>query len=126
VPAGRCPLESISVRPRSGGLSLTSSLGLTTIMCTAGQMTALLLPYSLDRAGSEEDHTLPLACRLPEALLDAEANGRETSFTRHCPGRMDISPRSACVYRDVIPDMLLQTPAAHELLPGGELSEQSW
>jgi hypothetical protein len=44
----------------------------------------------------------------------------------HCPGRMDISPRSACVYRYVIPDMLLQTPAAQELLPGGELSEQFW
>jgi hypothetical protein len=99
---------------------------LTTIMCTAGQMTGLLLPYSLDRAGSVEDLTLPLAYRLPETLLDAEANGRETSFTRHCPGRMDISPRSACVYRYVAPDVLLQTPAAQELLPGGELSEQSW
>jgi hypothetical protein len=68
---------------------------------------------------------VPALCP-PETLLDAEANGRETSFTRHCPGRMDISPRRACVYRYVIPDMLLQTPAAQELLPGGELSEQSW
>jgi hypothetical protein len=40
--------------------------------------------------------------------------------------RLDISPRGARVYRYVIPDMLLQTPAAQELLPGGELSEQSW
>jgi putative restriction endonuclease len=48
VPAGGCPLESTSVRPRPGGLSLTLSLGLTTIMCTARQMTASALSHNVN------------------------------------------------------------------------------
>jgi len=58
--------------------------------------------------------------------LDAEANGRETMLHQALSIQLDISSRSACVYRLVITDVLLQTPAAQELLPGGELSEQSW
>ena len=67
--------------------------------------------------------TLPVSGR---TSLDAEANGRETMLHQALSIRLDISSRSACVYRLVITDVLLQTPAAQELLPGGELSEQSW
>jgi hypothetical protein len=106
VPAGRCPLESTSVRPRPGGLFLTLSLGLTTIMCTAGHMTALLLPYPLDRAGSEEDPTLPLAydCRKRYSTLGQMA-GKQASpgtvpvgwtFRRAVPACIVMWYRTCC------------------------------
>ena len=50
---------------------------------------------------------LPVVCRTAGVLVGVPAL---------CPA----------AYRYVVPDMLLQTPAAQELLPGGELSEQSW
>jgi len=48
--------------------------------------------------------------------LDAEATAGKQGVTRHCPARLGISPRSACVYRHVIMDVLLRTQVAQELL----------
>jgi len=63
-------------------------------------------------------------CRKRYSALRQTA--RKQCFTRLCPARLDISWCSARVYRNAITDVLLQTPPAQELLPGGELSKQSW
>jgi hypothetical protein len=71
---------------------------------------------------------LPPACRRPETALDAEANDRETKLHQALPSS---AGNFAAQYLRVSsgennPNTLLKTPAAQDLLPGGELSEQSW
>jgi len=61
-----------------------------------------------------------------ERHLTLRQTAGKQSLIRHCPIRLDISPRSARVYCLVITNMLLQTPAAQESLAWGELSEQFW
>jgi len=51
-------------------------------------------------------------CRKRHSALKQTAG--KQSFTRLCPARLDISWCSACVYRDVTTDVLLQTPAVQE------------
>ncbi len=91
-------------------------------------MTALLLPYSLDRAGLAGTPALPPAYRPPETSLDAEANGRVTRlhqalsspaghFAAQCP-------RVSC---DENKQIRCSRPRQRRnYCPGEELSEQSW
>ena len=51
-----------------------------------------------------------------ERHLTLRQTAGKQSLTRHCPVRLNISPRRACMYGVVTTDMLLQTPAAQEPL----------
>ena len=76
------------------------------------------VPLLTGRTTVETDHG--------ERHLTLRQTAGKQSLTRHCPARLDISPRSARVYCLVVTNRLLQTPAAQKSLAWGELSEQSW
>jgi hypothetical protein len=79
----------------------------------------------LTRFGRDLDTDTPrkTAMRTPP---DAEANGWETKLHQALSSSAGHFGAQCMRVSSCDNDVLLQTPAAQELLPGGELSEKSW
>ncbi len=90
----------------------------TTEVCRAIQACTLAV-----RAGSWPSFRVGEVLR---TSLDAEANGRETMLHQALSSSAGHFVAQRLRVSCMMTDVLFQTPAAQELLPGGELSEQSW